>query len=158
MPLLYKLNPSIVRLEIEAPQFELKLMMFQMFQTVGQFSRMLIEDPHIHLQLFKEVSDSFKLAGVIEDALRLKLLSYSLRDRYFPPSKNAKLRKDITTFQHLDDESLYEACERFKKLLRKCIHHGIPHCIQLETFYNGLNAHMRTVVDTSANGALISKS
>ncbi|KAA3473721.1 retroelement pol polyprotein-like [Gossypium australe] len=78
--------------------------------------------------------------------------------KYFLPSKNAKLRNEITAFHHMDDESLYEAWERFKELLQKCPHHGIPHCIQLETFYNGLKAHTRMVVDASANGALLSKS
>ncbi|XP_062104022.1 uncharacterized protein LOC133815169 [Humulus lupulus] len=142
------------------------------------------EDPHLHLLLFIEVSDSFKLPGVTEDALRLKLFPYSLRDRarawlnslpsdsvstwqdlaerflmkYFSPTKNAKLRNEITSFQQLDEESLYEAWERFKELLRKCPHHGIPHCIQMETFYNGLNAHTRMVVDASANRALLAKS
>ncbi|XP_062100375.1 uncharacterized protein LOC133806271 [Humulus lupulus] len=155
-----------------------------MLQNVGQFSGMPTEDPHLHLRLFIEVSDSFKLPGVTEDALRLKLFPYSLRDRarawlnslpsdsvstwqelaerflmkYFPPTKNAKLRNEITSFQQLDEESLYEAWERFKELLRKCPHHGIPHCIQMETFYNGLNAHTRMVVDASANGALLAKS
>ncbi|XP_062100331.1 uncharacterized protein LOC133806221 [Humulus lupulus] len=158
--------------------------MFQMLQTVGQFSGMPTEDPHLHLRLFIEVSDSFKLPGVTEDALRLNLFPYSLRDRarawlnslpsdsvstsqelaerflmkYFPPTKNAKLRNEITSFQQLDEESLYEAWERFKELLRKCPHHGIPHCIQMETFYNGLNAHTRMVVDASVNGALLAKS
>ncbi|KAA3486973.1 Retrotransposon gag protein [Gossypium australe] len=47
--------------------------------------------------------------------------------------------------------------ERFKELLRKFLHHGILHCIKLETFYNGLNAHIGLVVDASANGALLSK-
>ena len=82
-----------------------------------------------------KVSDPFKLAEVPEDALRLKVFPYSLRDRarawlnslppnsistwkelaerflmkYFPPSKSAKLRNEITTFQQMDDESLYEA-------------------------------------------------
>ena len=112
-----------------------------------------------------EVSDSFKLQGVSEEVLRLKLFPYSLRDRarawlnslppdsvatwndlaekflmkYFPPTKNAKLRNDITSFQQVDGESLYEAWERFKELLRKCPHHGILYWIQMETFYNGLN-------------------
>ena len=111
--------------------------MFQMLQMVGQFSGMPTEDPHLHLRLFMEVSDSFKITGVTEDALRMKLFLYSFRDqarawlnslppssistwqellerflvKYFPPSKNAKLRKEITTFQQLDDESLYEAWE-----------------------------------------------
>ena len=58
----------------------------------------------------------------------------------------------------MDDESLYEARERYKELLQKCPHHRIPYCIQLEMFYNGLNAHTRMVVDASANGALLFKS
>ena len=76
--------------------------------------------------------------------------------KYFPPSKNAKLQHEINTFQQLDDESLYDACERFKELLRKCPHHGIPHCIQLETFSNGPNEHTRLMVDASANGKIFS--
>ena len=135
VPLFSELNPGIRRPNIEATRFELKPMIFQMLQTVGQFSGMPTEDPHLYLQLFIEVSDSFKIGDVTEDALRLKLFSYSLRDRarawlnslppssistwqelaerflvkYFPPSKNAKLRNEITTFQQFDDESLYEA-------------------------------------------------
>ena len=184
VPVLHGLNSGIVRPEIQAPQFELKPVMFQMLQTVGQFSGMSTEDPHLHLRLFMEVSDSFKLPGVSEDALRLKLFPYSLRDRarawlnslpsnsvmtwndlaekflmkYFPPTKNAKLRNDITGFQQMDGESLYEAWERYKELLRKCPHHGIPHWIQMETFYNGLNGQTRTIVDASANGAILAKS
>ena len=184
VPILQGLNPSIIRPEIQAPQFELKPVMFQMLQTVGQFSGMPTEDPHLHLRLFVEVCDSFKLQGVSEEALRMKLFPYSLRDRarawlnslppdsvtswtnlaeqfltkYFPPTKNAKLRNDITSFQQIDEESLHEAWERFKELLRKCPHHGIPHWIQMETFYNGLNANTRMMVDASANGALLAKS
>ncbi|XP_062104771.1 uncharacterized protein LOC133816126 [Humulus lupulus] len=184
LPLFNELNLGIIRPEIQATQFELKPVMFQMLQTMGQFSGMPTEDPHLHLHLFIEVSDSFKLLRVIEDALRLKLFPYFLRDRarawlnslpsdsvstwqelverflmkYFPPTKNAKLRNEITSFQQLDEESLYEAWERFKDLLRKCPRHGIPHCIQVETFYNGLNAHTRIVVDALAIMALLAKS
>ncbi|XP_062093730.1 uncharacterized protein LOC133799745 [Humulus lupulus] len=152
-----ELNPGIVRPEFQAAKLELKLVMFQILQI---------------------------LPRVIEDALRLKLFPYSLRDRarawlnslpsnfvstrqelaeqflmkYFPPTKTIKLRNEITSFQQLDEESLYEAWERSKKFLRKCPNHGIRHCIQMETFYNSLNAHTRMVVDASANGALLAKS
>ncbi|KAA3463938.1 Retrotransposon gag protein [Gossypium australe] len=139
VPLLNELDLGIRRPEIEVPQFELKHVMFQMLQIIGQFSGMSIEDLHLHLRLFTEVRDSFKIAS------------------YFPPRKNAKLRNQITTFQQLDDESLYEAWERFK-LLCRCCHHGILHCIQLETIYNGLNAHIRFVVDASTNRVLLLKS
>ena len=78
--------------------------------------------------------------------------------KYFPPTKNAKLRNKITSFHQLEDKSLYEAWERFKELLRRCPHHGIPCCIQLETFYNWLNPSTRLIVDASVNRALLSKS
>ncbi|KAH9753175.1 Endonuclease [Citrus sinensis] len=175
---------GIIRPEVDAVNFKLKPVMFQMLQTVGQFNRLPNKDPHLHLKLFLEVSDAFKIAGATKDALRLRLFPYSLRDRarvwlnslpsdsittwneladkflmkYFPPTKNAKLRNEITSFHQLEDESLYEAWERFKELLRKCPHHGIPCCIQLETFYNGLNPSTRLMVDALANEALLSKS
>ena len=175
---------GIIRPEVEAANFELKPVMFQMLQTIGQFNGLPNEDPHLHLKLFLEVSDAFKIFGATQDALRLRLFPYSLRDRarawlnslpsdsittwneladkflmkYFPSIKNTKLRNEITSFHQLEDESLYEAWERFKELLRRCPHHGIPCCIQLETFYNGLNPSTRLMVDASANGALLSKS
>lgn len=182
-PSLDGLNSSIVRPTIRAPNFELKPVMFQMLQTAGQFSGMPIEDPHLHLRLFIEVTDAFKMNGVTDEILKLKLFPYSLRDRarawlnslppdsivtwndlaekflmkYFPPTKNAKLRNDITSFQQLEGESLYETWERYKELLRRCPHHGIPFWIQMEILYNGLNAQTRTIVDAAANGALLSK-
>ena len=183
------LTPQVVHLgiikpEVEVTNFELKPMMFQMLQTMGQFNELPNENPHLHFKLFLKVSDAFKIAGAKQDALRLRLFSYFLRDRamawlnslpydsittwneladkflmkYFPPTKNAKLRNEISSFHQLEDESLYEACERFKELLRRCPHHGIPCCIQLETFYNGLNPSTRLMVDASANRALLSKS
>ncbi|KAA3470052.1 protein FAR1-RELATED SEQUENCE 5-like [Gossypium australe] len=52
-----------------------------MLQIVGQFSGMPTKDPHLNLRLFMEMSESFKMASVTKDALRLKLFPYSLRDR-----------------------------------------------------------------------------
>lgn len=66
MPKLHWLNPSIVRPEIQVPQLELKPVMVQMLQTVGQFSGMPTEDPHLYLRQFMEVSDIFKLLGLEE--------------------------------------------------------------------------------------------
>ena len=74
-------HPGIVRPEVEAANFELKPVMFQMLQTVGQFNGLSFEDPHIHFKLFLEVSDAFKIVGASHDALRLRLFPYSLRDR-----------------------------------------------------------------------------
>ena len=173
-----------VRPEVEDANFELKQVMFQILQTVGQFNGLPSEGPHLHLKLFLEANDSFKITGASHDALRLRFFPYSLRDRvrawlnflpydsitiwndladkflmkYFPPTKNAKLRNEITSFHQLEDGSLYEAWEIFKELCRRCPHHDIPYCIQLQIFYNKLNPNSKLMVDASANGALLSKS
>jgi len=60
VPTLDDLNPCIVRPDIQAPQFELKPVMFQMLQIVGQFTGLPTEDPRLHLRLFIEVCESFK--------------------------------------------------------------------------------------------------
>ena len=77
--------------------------------------------------------------------------------KYFPPSKTAKLRNDITTFIQFEGESLYEAWERYKDLLRRCPHHDLPAWLQVQTFYNGLGAINRSMVDATTGGALMSK-
>ena len=57
------IHPGIVRLVVQADNFELKPVMFQMLQTVGQFNGLPYKDPHIHLKLFLKVNDAFKIAG-----------------------------------------------------------------------------------------------
>ena len=48
---------------------------------MGQFNGVPSEDPYLHLKLFLEVSDSFKIAGASQEALRLRLFPFFLRDR-----------------------------------------------------------------------------
>ena len=95
--------------------------------------------------------------GAMDNAIRLRLFQFSLRDKarawlkslpqgtlttwdmvakkflekYFPPAKSAKMRNDITSFTQADGESFYESWERYKELLAKCPHHGIPLWMQI---------------------------
>lgn len=81
----------------------------------NQFGGAAVEDPNAHLGSFLEICDMVKMNGVTEDAIRLRLFSFSLRDKakawfqslpygsittwddlaqkflikYFPPSKSA---------------------------------------------------------------------
>ncbi|KAF7842346.1 uncharacterized protein G2W53_004644 [Senna tora] len=141
-----------------------------------------VEDHNNHILNFLEICDTFKHNDIYDDAILLKLFPFSLRDKakiwlhslpegsittseglaqhflkYFPPGKTAKLRNDITFFVHFDNENLYEAWERFKDLLIRCPHHGLPKWLQVQTFYNGLSPRVRTFIDAAAGGALMSK-
>jgi len=85
-------------------------------------------------------------------------LSKAFLSKYFPSGKTAKLRTDITSFTQQDEESLYGAWERFKDLQRQCPHHGVPDCLLIQTFYNGLERSVKISVDAAARGVLMGKS
>ncbi|KAL0451379.1 UNVERIFIED_CONTAM: hypothetical protein Slati_1116000 [Sesamum latifolium] len=64
---------------------------------------------------------------------------------------------DITSFVQLDRESLYDAWEHFKGMLRRCPHHELPVWRQVQTFYNGVTLANRATIDTAAGGTIIKK-
>ena len=174
---------SIRRPAIQANNFEIKSAIIQMIQQTVQFGGLSQEDPNVHIANFSGICDTFKHNGVTDDAIQLRLFPFSLRDKakvwlnslppgiittweelaqkflvkYFPPANIAKLRNDNTTFIQFEGESLYEAWERYKDLLRRCPHHNLPAWLQVQTFYNGLGATNRSMIDAAAGGALMSK-
>lgn len=60
-------------------------------------------------------------------------------------------------FEQQHGESLYKAWERYKELLRKCPHQGLPKWLQMNTFYNGLNSNLCTSIDAASGGAFMAK-
>ncbi|KAL5559254.1 hypothetical protein UlMin_035465 [Ulmus minor] len=175
---------SIQRPSIQANNFEIKPAIIQMIQNSVQFGGLPNDDPNLHIANFLEICDTFKHNGVTDDAVRLRLFPFSLNSKakawltslpsgtittwnglanvfltkYFLPEKSAKMRNDISNFLQQDQESLYEAWERFKDLLRKCPHHGLPLWMQVQTFYNGLLSNTQTMVDAASGGAFFNKS
>ncbi|KAA3472708.1 Integrase, catalytic core [Gossypium australe] len=161
-PSLTGTESSIVRPTIAANNFELKPNTIQMIQQFVQFDGLQDEDPNTHLANFLEFCDTFKINGVSDDAISLQLFPFSLTNKtkqwlhslplgsittwdqmtkkillkYFPPAKTAKLRNDISSFVQIDSETLYDAWERYKDLLRRCPHHGLPLWLHVQTFYN----------------------
>ncbi|KAL4385057.1 hypothetical protein GQ457_15G017840 [Hibiscus cannabinus] len=75
------LNPAVTMPDFEAEHFELKPVMFNMLNTLGQFRGTPNENARQHLKSFLEICNSFKIHGVSNDVLKLKLFPYSLRDK-----------------------------------------------------------------------------
>ena len=73
-------NTSIARPRVMANNFEIKPSVIQMVQQCVQFDGFNDEDPNTHLQQFLEICDTFKINGASEDAIRLGLFPFSLRN------------------------------------------------------------------------------
>nr|GEU65769.1 hypothetical protein [Tanacetum cinerariifolium] len=112
--------------------------MIQQVQNSCQFHGLSGDDANKHLDKFLHVTQSIKVNGVTNEALRLYLFPHALTHhatawfdrlprnsintfeqmakmflgKYFPPSMVTKLKNKITNFRHRLDESLFEAWER----------------------------------------------
>ncbi|KAK8663329.1 hypothetical protein V6N13_083152 [Hibiscus sabdariffa] len=140
------LNPAVTIPKFEAEHFELKPIMFNILNTLGQFGRSPTENARQHLKSFLEICNSLKIHGVSNDVLKLKLFPYSLRDKAkewlnnIPPGSfqswtklcrrflakfsynnmTDNLRNQITSFRQEDDEAMHEAWECYRDLFRRC--------------------------------------
>ncbi|KAL4301765.1 hypothetical protein GQ457_10G007820 [Hibiscus cannabinus] len=75
------LNPVVTIPEFEDENFELKPVMFNMLNTLGQFGGSPAGNARQHIMSFLEICNSFKIHGVSNDVLKLNLFPYSLRDK-----------------------------------------------------------------------------
>ncbi|XP_021844851.2 uncharacterized protein [Spinacia oleracea] len=173
---------SIVRPAVTASHFELKLEFIQ-FISNDSFSGSPNDCPVSHIDSFLEKCDTMKINNISDDAIRLRLFSFSLRDKakewlrdegagsfdtwdklvkaflvkFLGQEKTARLRNELTTFRQTDDESLYESWRRFKRLQRQCPHHGIQEWFLIQTFYNGLTHEYRIYIDAASGGSITEK-
>lgn len=67
------------------------------------------------------------------------------------------LRSQINRFKQKDRDSLFEAWERYKDMMRLCPHHGLKQWLIIHTFYNGLMYNTKLTLDAAANDALMDK-
>ncbi|CAM8944568.1 unnamed protein product [Rhodiola kirilowii] len=159
--------------------WELKTGLIQMLQN-SQFSGRMNEDPHQHLKRFVQMCNTVKTNGVPPESYYLRLFPFSLSDKasrwldshaegtfttwdklaeaffqqYFPPSKTAHFRSKIISFRSIDGETLYDAWERYKELTRMCPHHNLELWQIMDTFYQGIDQGMRTLINQTAGGSL----
>ena len=150
----------------------------------NQFTGLPTEDPNEHLKRFLRMANTFKLNGVRLEVIKLHLFPFSLRDiaatwyeslpygsvdtweelveaflgRFFPSSLTTERRREIIVFQQGEDESLYTAWERYKRLLKRCLMHGIDLKTQMDIVYHSLNDTSKGIIDASCCGAFKRKS
>ncbi|PNX76212.1 hypothetical protein L195_g032157, partial [Trifolium pratense] len=136
--------------------------------------------PNLHLSHFYEACDYTDPPGVSESDKRLRLFKHSLTgrakdwldtipsgtiatwrqlerkflDRYFPIHKFLERRAEISNFEQSDNETLYDAWERFKVCLKRCPNHGFDGHSQMQMFTQGLRPQTRMILDASAGGSL----
>ena len=163
---------------IDANNFELKPALITMVQQ-NQFTGHPTEDLNEHLGRFLRMANTVKLNGVRPEVIKLQLFPFSLRDiaatwfdslpygsvntweelmeaylsRFFPPSLTSERRGEITTFKQGEDESLYTAWERYKRLLKRCPMHGIDLKTQMDIFYHSMNYTSKGIIDAACGGA-----
>ena len=60
---------------------------------------------------------------------------------------------EIIVFKQGEDESLYNAWERYKRLLKKCLMHEIDLTTQMDIFYHSMNYTSIGIIDVACCGA-----
>ncbi|GJS49054.1 reverse transcriptase domain-containing protein [Tanacetum coccineum] len=176
LPTLNGRGGLIAPINIQATNFGLKNDMIQQVQNYCQFHRLPGDDANKHLDKFLHVTQSIKVNGVTDDALRLYLFPHSLTHhattwfdrltrnsittfeqmvktflgKYFPPFMVTKLRNEITNFHQRPDKSLFKAWERYKLSIDHCPNHNMLPVTQIHTFYNGLTLRHRDTINAAA--------
>ena len=150
----------------------------------NQFTGHPTEDPNEHLGRFLRMANTVKLNGVRPEVIKLHLFPFPLRDiaatwyeslpygsvdtweelaeaflgRFFPPSLTTERIREIIVFQQGEDESLYTAWERYKRMLKRCPMHGIDLKTQMDIVYHSMNDTSKGIIDASCCGAFKRKS
>ena len=180
-PIIQEEYSTIRQPTVDANNFEPVLItLVQQHQFTGHPTK----DPNEYLGRFLRMENTVKLNGVRPEVIKLHLFPFSLRDiattwydslpygsvdtweelveaylgRFFPPSFTSERRREIIVFQQGEDESVYIAWERFKRLLKRCPMHGIDLKTQMDIVYHALNDTSKGIIDASCCRAFKRKS
>ncbi|CAL2240576.1 unnamed protein product [Prunus armeniaca] len=174
-------QPSCIAYPATTTTFEIKS---GTIHLLPQFYGKVGDDPHIHIKDFFAVCATMHNGGISDEAIRLRLFPFSLKERakewlyslpsasittwtalaskflakFFPAQKTNHIRKEIMGVQQLDGESFHEYWDRFQRLLASCPHHQIEDWLLMQYFYEGLLDSERMMVDATSGGGLMNKS
>ena len=130
------------------------------------------------------MKNKVKLNRVRLEVIKLQLFPFSLRDVavtwfeslpvgsvnnweemveaymsiFFPFTLTSKRRWEIIVFKQGNDESFYNAWERYKRLLKRCPMHGIDLTTHMDIFYHSMNYTSKSIINAACFGAFKRKS
>ena len=153
-------GPSCIVFPPNAPHVEVKQ---GLLAILPDFRGQENENPYVHVRAFEEVISSFYAQNVIE-ASKLRFFPFSLKDKsrswlytlkprfisnwgkmaqeffkkHFPPHKVQQVKRRIASFFQEENETLYQAWERYRDLFNFCPTHGYKDWRLVNYFYEGL--------------------
>ncbi|KAL8091927.1 hypothetical protein AgCh_034265 [Apium graveolens] len=183
-PKIDDIQSTIIHPNIQDNTFKIKPGTIQMVQNSVSFGGAVTEDPNMHIRNFVEICSTFKYNGFTDEAIKLRLFPFSMRDKakdwlhslqagsittwedlaqkflvkFYQMAKTTAMRSALTQFAQQPGESMCEAWECYKEMLRKCPHHGMPDWMVITGFYNSLGVQSRPMLDVNSGGSLWAKS
>ncbi|XP_023762711.1 uncharacterized protein LOC111911152 [Lactuca sativa] len=153
--------------------FELKGHIFTALKDIPFYGKDH-EDASKHLDEVNDIADYFNTPNIPRETTWLRMLLVTFKgaakdwlkalpfgtittwaqlrekflDQFCLPSKISKLKKAIANFEQNPGESLYEAWERYKGLLRNFPQHDLNIQQEMSIFYDVLNVMTRKLLDS----------
>lgn len=151
--------------------------------TNHPFSGLDHENPYQHLTTFYELAGSVGASEEEEEAVFCRLFPHSLigkakqwyldqstalmldwnalekafYERFFPEDRHMDAKTAVAMFSQGVNESLCEAWERYKSLLRNCPKNGFDSQMQIYLFRQGLQGESKNMLDAASSGSLMLK-
>ena len=135
------------------------------------------ENPYAHIKEFEDVCNTFQERGASIDLMRLKLFSFTLKDKakiwlnslrprsirtwtdlqavkkFFPTHRTNSLKRQISNFSAKENEKFYECWERYMEAINAYPHHGFDTWLLVSLGPLGILAPLKSnfEVDSTSN-------
>nr|GEX30521.1 reverse transcriptase domain-containing protein [Tanacetum cinerariifolium] len=146
----------ISRITIQAMNFGLKNDIIQQVYNSCQFHGLPGDDANKHLDKFLHVTQSIKVNGVTDDALRLYLFPHSLT-HHATAWFDRLPRNSINTFEQMAKMFLGKYFPPSMISIDRCPKHNMFPVTQIDTFYNGLTLRHRDTINAAAGGTFMKR-
>ncbi|CAA7043390.1 unnamed protein product [Microthlaspi erraticum] len=118
----------------------------------NQFNGLPAEHPLDHIENFEEICSTTRSNGVSADYLEVQALFILSWRQSFKMVEEQDLQLSPS-----NNESFYEALDRFKEYIRDCPNHGFNEGNLWNIFYRGIDHKYKLSLDTASNGNFMTK-